>query len=184
MRSKLAQPLRQSPLTEHLVGLTTFYFRREGGTSTNRAFGALDVASPRRAKLSSTGPSSPSPQRFRPRRGGSSHTSTLNPPSPPPPPPPPPLSSSLAQNIFARRRCYSGRRRNMGPKKQVKEEKILLGRPGNNLKSGIVRCYAEDDRRGVQDTDGDRSRCRWGLPTSANPRSSRRSRNARWATLR
>ncbi|KAK2787897.1 hypothetical protein FQN52_004396 [Onygenales sp. PD_12] len=26
----------------------------------------------------------------------------------------------------------------MGPKKQVKEEKILLGRPGNNLKSGIV----------------------------------------------
>ncbi|KUJ08045.1 uncharacterized protein LY89DRAFT_691347 [Mollisia scopiformis] len=26
----------------------------------------------------------------------------------------------------------------MGPKKAVKEEKILLGRPGNNLKSGIV----------------------------------------------
>ena len=27
----------------------------------------------------------------------------------------------------------------MPPKKQVKEEKVLLGRPGNNLKSGIVR---------------------------------------------
>jgi len=27
----------------------------------------------------------------------------------------------------------------MPPKKQVQEEKILLGRPGNNLKSGIVR---------------------------------------------
>ena len=26
----------------------------------------------------------------------------------------------------------------MGPKKEVKQEKILLGRPGNNLKSGIV----------------------------------------------
>ena len=26
----------------------------------------------------------------------------------------------------------------MPPKKNVKEEKILLGRPGNNLKSGIV----------------------------------------------
>lgn len=26
----------------------------------------------------------------------------------------------------------------MGPKKQVEEKKILLGRPGNNLKSGIV----------------------------------------------
>jgi len=27
----------------------------------------------------------------------------------------------------------------MPPKKAVKEEKLLLGRPGNNLKSGIVR---------------------------------------------
>ena len=26
----------------------------------------------------------------------------------------------------------------MPPKKAVKEDKILLGRPGNNLKSGIV----------------------------------------------
>lgn len=34
------------------------------------------------------------------------------------------------------RRSYAKRR--MPPKKQVKEEKVLLGRPGNNLKSGIV----------------------------------------------
>ena len=33
-------------------------------------------------------------------------------------------------------RSYSKQR--MPPKKQQKEEKILLGRPGNNLKSGIV----------------------------------------------
>ncbi len=32
----------------------------------------------------------------------------------------------------------SGRRKTMGPKKAVKEDRILLGRPGNNLKSGIV----------------------------------------------
>ena len=30
----------------------------------------------------------------------------------------------------------------MPPKKGVKEEKILLGRPGNNLKSGIVRAIS------------------------------------------
>lgn len=30
----------------------------------------------------------------------------------------------------------------MPPKKAAKEEKILLGRPGNNLKSGIVSAYA------------------------------------------
>ena len=34
-------------------------------------------------------------------------------------------------------RTYASKRR-MGPKKEVKPEKILLGRPGNNLKSGIV----------------------------------------------
>lgn len=40
--------------------------------------------------------------------------------------------------IAVQSRSYSSKRKNMGPKKQVKEEKILLGRPGNNLKSGIV----------------------------------------------
>jgi hypothetical protein len=35
-------------------------------------------------------------------------------------------------------RSYSKRNKKMPPKKVVQEEKILLGRPGNNLKSGIV----------------------------------------------
>lgn len=38
-------------------------------------------------------------------------------------------------------RAYA--KRKMPPKKQVKEEKVLLGRPGNNLKSGIV-CKASE----------------------------------------
>jgi obg-like ATPase 1 len=33
----------------------------------------------------------------------------------------------------------------MGPKKPVKEEKILLGRPGNSLKSGIVSAMLSHD---------------------------------------
>jgi len=41
--------------------------------------------------------------------------------------------------IYLSTRHYS-KRRTMPPKKAVKEEKILLGRPGNNLKSGIVGC--------------------------------------------
>jgi hypothetical protein len=40
------------------------------------------------------------------------------------------VSISFARNY--------AKRRGMPPKKAVKEEKILLGRPGNNLKSGIV----------------------------------------------
>ena len=37
-------------------------------------------------------------------------------------------------------RSYSTKKpKKMPPKKAVKEEKLLLGRPGNNLKSGIVR---------------------------------------------
>jgi obg-like ATPase 1 len=34
------------------------------------------------------------------------------------------------------------RGKRMPPKKAVKEEKILLGRPGNNLKSGIVCLFS------------------------------------------
>jgi hypothetical protein len=41
--------------------------------------------------------------------------------------------------VFATIRFYAKSRRKMPPKKAVKEEKLLLGRPGNNLKSGIVR---------------------------------------------
>lgn len=44
--------------------------------------------------------------------------------------------SSPHSPIQFQRRSYAKRR--MPPKKAVKEEKILLGRPGNNLKSGIV----------------------------------------------
>lgn len=41
-------------------------------------------------------------------------------------------------------RAYAKKARKMPPKKAVKEEKILLGRPGNNLKSGIVRSFLLD----------------------------------------
>jgi hypothetical protein len=41
--------------------------------------------------------------------------------------------------VYISTRHYS-KRRTMAPKKQVQEEKVLLGRPGNNLKSGIVGC--------------------------------------------
>jgi hypothetical protein len=41
--------------------------------------------------------------------------------------------------LFTSTRTYA--KKKMPPKKAVKEEKILLGRPGNNLKSGIV-CYS------------------------------------------
>lgn len=40
--------------------------------------------------------------------------------------------------LFTPKRRYAKRRGKMPPKKQVEEKKILLGRPGNNLKSGIV----------------------------------------------
>lgn len=36
----------------------------------------------------------------------------------------------------------SSKKKKMPPKKEVKQEKVLLGRPGNSLKSGIV-CNAE-----------------------------------------
>lgn len=53
-----------------------------------------------------------------------------------PPSPSPPL-------FFLSRRCYSSKKKKaskakMPPKKAVVQEKVLLGRPGNNLKSGIV----------------------------------------------
>jgi hypothetical protein len=44
---------------------------------------------------------------------------------------------SLGTTLTVRNRWYS-KRRKMPPKKPVQEEKILLGRPGNSLKSGIV----------------------------------------------
>lgn len=41
-------------------------------------------------------------------------------------------------SVFIAVRTFASSRKKMPPKKAVKEEKILLGRPGNNLKSGIV----------------------------------------------
>ncbi|KAK2752819.1 hypothetical protein FQN55_005951 [Onygenales sp. PD_40] len=46
--------------------------------------------------------------------------------------------SALLSPCFILSRTFASKKKKMGPKKQVKEEKILLGRPGNNLKSGIV----------------------------------------------
>ncbi|PFH57410.1 hypothetical protein XA68_15106 [Ophiocordyceps unilateralis] len=52
---------------------------------------------------------------------------------------PSPSSPSFSSTSFWPRRHYAKSRRNrMPPKKAVQEEKIPLGRPGNNLKSGIV----------------------------------------------
>lgn len=47
-------------------------------------------------------------------------------------------STHFGLAFFVQRRNYA-KSRKMPPKKQVVEEKIPLGRPGNNLKSGIVR---------------------------------------------
>jgi hypothetical protein len=40
----------------------------------------------------------------------------------------------------------------MAPKKKEVEEKILLGRPGNNLKSGIVGCLGRQQLLGSADS--------------------------------
>jgi len=42
----------------------------------------------------------------------------------------------------------------MPPKKNVQEEKILLGRPGNNLKSGIVGCLDRPEFANCADRHG------------------------------
>jgi hypothetical protein len=46
-------------------------------------------------------------------------------------------AGSAVSVSFHQFRTYAYKRK-MPPKKEVKQEKILLGRPGNNLKSGIV----------------------------------------------
>jgi len=48
------------------------------------------------------------------------------------------LSTSPFLSQSTQRRFYAKRKGKMPPKKAVKEEKVLLGRPGNSLKSGIV----------------------------------------------
>jgi obg-like ATPase 1 len=51
---------------------------------------------------------------------------------------PPRFSRKLCITFSPVRTYASAKKQKMPPKKQVKEEKILLGRPGNSLKSGIV----------------------------------------------
>ena len=67
----------------------------------------------------------------------------------------------------------------MPPKKAVKEEKILLGRPGNSLKSGIV---SRAVRAGCCHVLTLTVAARLGLRTWANRRCSRQSQNAVWVT--
>ena len=78
------------------------------------------------------------------------------------------------------RRSYA--KRKMPPKKAVKEEKILLGRPGNNLKSGIV-CTDPDQAVSLKRHSTDFSKNRLAWPMSASLHSSKRSRKALWAIL-
>jgi len=46
--------------------------------------------------------------------------------------------SLLSCTVFITSTRNYAKKRNMPPKKGVEEKKVLLGRPGNNLKSGIV----------------------------------------------
>jgi len=48
------------------------------------------------------------------------------------------VSGPQSAQFASTTRFYSSKKKKMPPKKAVKEEKILLGRPGNSLKSGIV----------------------------------------------
>lgn len=78
-------------------------------------------------------------------------------------------------------RHYASKNKNknkMPPKKAVKEEKILLGRPGNNLKSGIVRAANMCVLRASIQTCADES-SRSVLQTWGSLHSSRPLRNAR-----
>ena len=53
--------------------------------------------------------------------------------------------SLLSCTVFITTSRNYARGRRMPPKKAVKEDKILLGRPGNNLKSGIVCLLPMED---------------------------------------
>ena len=90
-------------------------------------------------------------------------------------------SPALRPTVVCRREDFKNTRRSyakgrrMPPKKAVKEEKVLLGRPGNNLKSGIVSHITN-----------------WSFKTHMNRSdsqmwesqpSSKLSRNAHWVTL-
>jgi obg-like ATPase 1 len=54
------------------------------------------------------------------------------------PSPNPAFARKLCITFTTVRTYASAKKQKMPPKKAVKEEKVLLGRPGNSLKSGIV----------------------------------------------
>ena len=81
--------------------------------------------------------------------------------------------------VPSQRRGYA--KRKMPPKKAVKEDKILLGRPGNNLKSGIV-CRGSNLVQKVR-TEANMVTYRSAWQMSANLPFSKLLRNALWATL-
>lgn len=71
----------------------------------------------------------------------------------------------------------SSKKKKMPPKKEVKQEKILLGRPGNSLKSGIVCTCSARTLRYITDIS-----YRSVSPMSASRHSSRHSPSVRWVT--
>lgn len=74
-------------------------------------------------------------------------------------------------------RSYA-KKRTMPPKKAVEEKKILLGRPGNSLKSGIVRSTPQHLSHSPQ-----LMRSRLVLPMLESRLSSRPSPSASWEIL-
>jgi hypothetical protein len=93
--------------------------------------------------------------------------------------------SSAPLGNFSSVRFYASakqkRKGKMPPKKQVEEKKVLLGRPGNNLKSGIVCANPSPWPPTFQKIFLTRSRSAW--PMSASQPSSKPSPNVLWATL-
>jgi len=75
------------------------------------------------------------------------------------------------------KRTYA-KKKKMPPKKAVKEEKVYLGRPGNNLKSGIVCMGPSQLRMAITNAA---HRLVWLMSESQH--CSRPSQNAIWATL-
>ena len=72
-------------------------------------------------------------------------------------------------------------RRKMPPKKQVEEKKILLGRPGNSLKSGIV-CRTPRLAPLPHPATDNNCYSRSGSPMSGSRHYSKPSPNAHWVT--
>ena len=74
-----------------------------------------------------------------------------------------------------------GHRSRMPPKKKEEEKKVLLGRPGNSLKSGIV-CRSIPSTVNLNASRNAYNCCRLVWPTLENQHCFKRSPNAHWAT--